>query len=312
MHYGITEINKRKENPKLPFKSVYLGGSAGKSVIWVGIKMRIKKIVASIVATAFAFQNIISVNAVTPEDIGFEYDSTRYSVQSVYFSGKKDGKCVYYNHNLIGVSYIDVIKVRRKNDGTVKRDAYMVRVTNSPKQTCDESDRRYYGGVNQLCKARITLLSCQNSLSYAPVPSAPTSSRSMSSGVDLGISKDGVSASYSLGFTAEYEDTAYQILAHDYKSSMEVEYDYLPTTKRDAAAKKKNMWLTNSHSAYFIFNFTNDTSKLSALDFKKNFIDYEFGYKCYISDTKNWNGDGLNLKGIENSNQYFCGAYSYK
>ncbi len=65
-------------------------------------------------------------------------------------------------------------------------------------------------------------------------------------------------------------------------------------------------------TAYFIFNFTNDTSKLSALDFKKNFIDYEFGYKCYISDTKNWNGDGLNLKGIENSNQYFCGAYSYK
>lgn len=275
-------------------------------------KMRIKKIAACIVATAFAVQNLVSVKAVTPEDIGFDYDSSKYSVQTVYFSLKKEGKNVYYNKNLIGVSFIDVIKVRRKNDGNVKRDAYMIRVTNSPKQIYDESDKIYYGGVNQLCKARITLLSCQNSISYAPIPSAPTTTRSMTSGVDLGVSKDGVSASYSLGFTADYEDSAYQILAHDYKSSMEIEYDYLPTTKRDAAAKKKNLWLTNTHYAYFIFNFTNDISKLSTLDFKKNFIDYEFGYKCYMNNTKNWNGDGLKLKAVEDSNQYFRGAYSYK
>lgn len=56
------------------------------------IRMRIKKIAACIVATAFAVQNIVSVRAVTPEDIGFDYDSSKYSVQTVYFSLKKEGK----------------------------------------------------------------------------------------------------------------------------------------------------------------------------------------------------------------------------
>ena len=31
-----------------------------------------------------------------------------------------------------------------------------------------------------------------------------------------------------------------------------------------------------------------------------------------MNNTKNLNGDGLKLKAVEDSNQYFRGAYSYK
>ncbi len=274
--------------------------------------MKIKKIAACMAVTVFTLQNIVSVKAVTPKDIGFDYyDGKKYSVLTVYMHGTQ-GKNVYYENKLIGKSFIDVMRVRKNGSSTTTKDAYMVRVTSTPNQTYNSKDGCYYGGVNQLCMTRIAYLPGQTSLTYSPIPSAPVSERTSSSEFGVGLDKDGLSGTYSLGTSCSYQDSAFQILTHDIKTHTQIEYDYLPTTKCDVASKRKNKWLTNSHDSYFIYNFLNDTEAVEKLDFQKTFIDYEFGYKCYVTCMSNWDGYGLDFVLNSDSNQYYRAAYSYK
>lgn len=275
-------------------------------------KNLLKKMCVFILSTSIVLTSSKNIKASSPSDYGFIYDNNGYSVHSEYIS--RQFQNVYYDGTLIGQFQITVFRVRKTNTpGNVKDEVLLVKIITSPLSEYSSKYKDYVGGIADLCNASLSLLSSQKSTLCLPEPSFVNINYSSSNTISTGIGSSSITGSYLLGFSTSYMNDQYVINKKPFGGSFCLEYDYKPCNGNNRAEKARNLSLINAHTSYYMFGLQNNLTETKKLDFKKNFITYEIGFRTYRWPDSKWNGDLVSYdKKTDRSYIYASRTYSYK